>query len=82
MEISEAAKDVLLKEGYDPSYGARPMRRAIQRLIQDPLSLKLLQGDYLPGDTVLVDADGSDSAKLKFERRPAPVLVESELVHA
>jgi ATP-dependent Clp protease ATP-binding subunit ClpA len=82
MEISEGAKDVLLKDGYDPNYGARPMRRAIQRLIQDPLSLKLLAGDYLPGDTVIVDAD--EAGKLTFGRREAPVVVveENELSHA
>jgi ATP-dependent Clp protease ATP-binding subunit ClpB len=82
MEIAEKAKDALLKEGYDPNYGARPMRRAIQRLIQDPLSLKLLAGEYLPGDTVLVDAD--EQGKLTFGKRPAPEPVESEseLTHA
>jgi ATP-dependent Clp protease ATP-binding subunit ClpB len=80
MKVSEAAKDVLLKDGFDPAYGARPMKRAIQRLIQDPLSLKLLQGDYATGDTVVVDAaDG----KLKFDREPAPAPVEEgELTHA
>jgi ATP-dependent Clp protease ATP-binding subunit ClpB len=81
MEVSEAAKDALLKDGYDPNYGARPMRRAIQRLIQDPLSLKLLAGEYLAGDTVLVDADAE--GKLTFGRRAAPAPVEeSELTHA
>jgi ATP-dependent Clp protease ATP-binding subunit ClpB len=83
IDISEAAKDALLKEGYDPNYGARPMRRAIQRLIQDPLSLKLLAGDYLAGDTVVVDADAE--GKLTFGRIPAPEVpteVESELAHA
>jgi ATP-dependent Clp protease ATP-binding subunit ClpB len=84
IEISAKAKDALLKEGYDPNYGARPMRRAIQRLIQDPLSLKLLAGDYLAGDTVLVDAD--DEGKLTFGRVAAPELPaeakESELSHA
>jgi ATP-dependent Clp protease ATP-binding subunit ClpB len=82
MEVSEGAKDVLLKDGYDPNYGARPMRRAIQRLIQDPLSLKLLAGDYLAGDTVIVDADAD--GKLTFGRRAAPVPVEeeTELSHA
>ncbi len=69
LEITDAAKDALLTEGYDAEYGARPMRRAIQRLIQDPLSLRLLEGDYVTGDTVLVDAaDG----KLTFGRRPGP----------
>ena len=46
LEITPAAKDVIISEGYDPQYGARPMRRAIQRLIQDPLALKLINGDF------------------------------------
>ena len=49
LEVTQGAKDVLMTEGYDPAYGARPMRRAIQRLIQDPLSLRLLNGDFSPG---------------------------------
>ena len=49
-------RNVLMAEGYDPAYGARPMRRAIQRLIQDPLALQLLEGDFLAGDTIVVDA--------------------------
>ena len=56
-------------------YGARPLRRAIQRLVQDPLSLRLLAGEYLAGETVIVDRDG-DAGKLKFEKLPAPELVE------
>ena len=57
LELTEAARELLIKEGYDPQYGARPMRRAIQRLIQDPLALKLLNGEFQDGDTVEVDAD-------------------------
>jgi ATP-dependent Clp protease ATP-binding subunit ClpA len=56
LEITPAAKNLLISEGYDPQYGARPMRRAIQRLIQDPLALKLISGEYLEGDTLVVDA--------------------------
>ncbi|HWQ57317.1 MAG TPA: ATP-dependent chaperone ClpB [Bryobacteraceae bacterium] len=55
LEVTAAAKDQLVAEGYDPQYGARPMRRAIQRMIQDPLALKLLSGEFVSGDTVLVD---------------------------
>ncbi|HEY3839187.1 MAG TPA: ATP-dependent chaperone ClpB [Bryobacteraceae bacterium] len=57
LEVTAAAKDVLMADGFDPSYGARPMKRSIQRLIQDPLALQLLEGKFLAGDTVLVDAD-------------------------
>jgi ATP-dependent Clp protease ATP-binding subunit ClpA len=81
LEITPAAKDVLLAEGYDPNYGARPMRRAIQRLIQDPLSLKLLASEYLTGDTIFVDAD-AEPGKLKFSKQTAAVVPESELVES
>ena len=57
-------------EGYDPAYGARPMRRSIQRLIQDPLALKLLAGEFLAGETILVDRD-VDTGKLKFSKQEA-----------
>ena len=57
IELTPAAKSLLLREGYDPAYGARPMKRAIQRLIQNPLALRILDGEVRPGETVLVDAD-------------------------
>ena len=56
LEVTEAAKEYLLKEGYDPAYGARPLRRAIQRLIENALSEELLRGKYQAGDLVRVDA--------------------------
>ena len=55
LEVTPAAKDLIIGEGYDPQFGARPMKRAIQRLVQDPLALKLLNGDFADGDTVLAD---------------------------
>jgi ATP-dependent Clp protease ATP-binding subunit ClpB len=61
LEVTQAAKDLIVAEGFDPQYGARPMRRTIQRLIQDPLALKLLHGEFLEGDTVLVDKAASGS---------------------
>ena len=67
LEISPAATEVLLREGYDPAYGARPLRRTIQRLIQDPLALQILEGSVLPGDRVIVDRDGQKEA-MRFER--------------
>jgi ATP-dependent Clp protease ATP-binding subunit ClpB len=60
-----------MTDGYDPAYGARPMRRSIQRLVQDPLALKLLAGEFLAGETIVVDSDG-DGAKLKFEKQNVP----------
>jgi ATP-dependent Clp protease ATP-binding subunit ClpB len=56
LELLPAAADLLAREGYDPAYGARPLKRTIQRLIQDPLALQLLNGDFAEGDTVVVDA--------------------------
>jgi ATP-dependent Clp protease ATP-binding subunit ClpB len=67
LEVTAAARDLIISEGYDPHYGARPMRRAIQRLIQDPLALKLINGDFMEGDTVLVDA-GTQAGELQFTK--------------
>jgi ATP-dependent Clp protease ATP-binding subunit ClpB len=64
LEVTPAAKERIISEGYDPQYGARPMRRAIQRLIQDPLALRLLNGEFLEGETILVDAKGPESELL------------------
>jgi ATP-dependent Clp protease ATP-binding subunit ClpB len=68
IELTDAARDVLADAGYDPVYGARPLKRAIQRLVQNPLSKELLTGRFQPGDRVVVDA--SDGA-LVFEREAA-----------
>jgi ATP-dependent Clp protease ATP-binding subunit ClpB len=64
LEVTDAARNLLGREGYDPTFGARPLKRTIQRLVQDPLSLKLLQREVNDGDTVTVDADG-DAIVLK-----------------
>ena len=65
IELTDAARAYLAEEGYDPAYGARPLKRVIQRQVQDPLALALLQGDFCEGDRVRVDAlDG----RLTFER--------------
>jgi ATP-dependent Clp protease ATP-binding subunit ClpB len=71
LELSPAAYTLLLEEGYDPAYGARPLRRTIQRLIQDPLALQILEGKVLPGDRIRVDRDGRKDA-MRFERKAAP----------
>jgi ATP-dependent Clp protease ATP-binding subunit ClpB len=70
LEMTPAAQELLLREGYDPAYGARPLRRTIQRLIQDPLAMQILEGRILPGDHVRVDRDGQKDA-MKFERTKA-----------
>ncbi len=66
LELSDAAKDLLFAEGFDPNFGARPLKRAIQKLVQDPLALKILDGEVLHGDHVIVDAD-KRAGKMKFE---------------
>ena len=67
LELTPAANELLLSEGYDPSFGARPLRRTIQRLIQDPLALQILEGAILPGDHVRVDREGKKDV-MHFER--------------
>src|SRR6266576_3521315 len=70
LELTPAAKELLLQQGYEPAYGARPLRRTIQRLIQDPLALQILEGAVLPGDHVRVDRHGQRDA-MRFERAPS-----------
>jgi len=70
LELTAAAKELLLREGYDPAYGARPLRRTLQRLVQDPLAMQILEGAVLPGEHVRVDRDGSKES-MRFERVPA-----------
>ncbi|HEX6212189.1 MAG TPA: ATP-dependent chaperone ClpB [Methylomirabilota bacterium] len=57
LEVSDAAKALLGREGYDPTFGARPLKRTIQRLVQDPLALKLLEREFVEGDTVVADVE-------------------------
>jgi ATP-dependent Clp protease ATP-binding subunit ClpB len=69
IELTDEAKALLAEEGYDPAYGARPLKRVIQRQVQDPLALRLLQGEFCEGDRVRVDArDGH----LTFEHMATP----------
>jgi ATP-dependent Clp protease ATP-binding subunit ClpB len=65
VELTDPARDLLGDLGYDPAYGARPLKRVISKRLVDPLALGLLKGDFAAGDTVLVDADGGD---LRFDR--------------
>src|SRR5204862_3986204 len=67
LELADEAKEVLAEAGWDPTYGARPLKRAIQRMVENPLALRLLEGDFGDGDTIRIDArDG----ELEFERAP------------
>jgi ATP-dependent Clp protease ATP-binding subunit ClpB len=67
IELTPAARKQIFTSGYDRAYGARPLKRAIQRLIQDPLALKLLNGDFQDGDTIEVDAEPAAS-ELTFQK--------------
>jgi len=75
LEISPEAKDIIAQEGHDPAYGARPLKRAIQRMVQDPLALKLLEVEIGEGMVVRV-APGDTPGTLSFdlESRNGPVL--------
>jgi ATP-dependent Clp protease ATP-binding subunit ClpB len=63
LELTATAKDLLLREGYDPNFGARPLKRSIQRLVQDPLAVKILHDEVHQGDRVVVDVE---DGKMKF----------------
>ncbi|HEY2370989.1 MAG TPA: AAA family ATPase [Gaiellaceae bacterium] len=67
LELTDAAKEALADAGWDPAYGARPLKRAIQRLVENPLALRLLEGDFGDGDTIRVDAQNGDLAFQKVE---------------
>jgi ATP-dependent Clp protease ATP-binding subunit ClpB len=68
VELTEAAKSFLVSEGYDPMYGARPLKRTIQRRILDPLAMRVLEGEFKEGDRIAVDVDANG---LAFEKRQA-----------
>jgi len=72
LELTDRAEEVLAEAGWDPAYGARPLKRAIQRLLENPLALRLLEGDFVDGDTIRADAQNGE---LVFERAEAPVAV-------
>jgi ATP-dependent Clp protease ATP-binding subunit ClpB len=73
--VTDRAKDLLAEEGYDPVYGARPLKRTIQRLLQDPLAMRILEGEFHEGDTIKVDAKGNE---LRLTRVPGLVAVPAE----
>src|SRR5438876_7961926 len=75
LDVTPAAKQLFVAEGYDPVYGARPLKRAIQRLLQNPLALAVLEGRYGEGDRIRVDR-AKDGTHLAFERIPAAAAPE------
>ena len=73
LELTEAALDKLGEAGFDPVYGARPLKRAIQQAVENPLSKKILSGEFVPGDVILVDVSGGELGFRKSERKAALV---------
>jgi len=74
LEVSPAAREYLAEVGYDPDFGARPLKRAIQRELQDPLAMKLLAGEFQEGEMIYVDR-GSEG--LTFTAQIIPEVVEA-----
>ena len=72
LELTDAAKETLAEAGWDPAYGARPLKRAIQRLVENPLALRLLEGDFADGDTIRLDAEDGEP---RFEKVGAATAV-------
>jgi ATP-dependent Clp protease ATP-binding subunit ClpA len=70
LEVTDAARTFVAREGYDPVYGARPLRRAIQRLIENPLAKRILAGDFPPGSGVRVDVSGNELTFQAVDGRP------------
>jgi ATP-dependent Clp protease ATP-binding subunit ClpB len=68
LDLTDAAKETLAEAGWDPTYGARPLKRAIQRLLENPLALRLLEGEFSEGDTIRADASDGE---LAFEKAGA-----------
>ena len=74
LELTDAAKDALAEAGWDPAYGARPLKRAIQRLVENPLALRLLEGEFADGDAIRVDAHDGELAFEKAGNREVTIV--------
>jgi ATP-dependent Clp protease ATP-binding subunit ClpB len=74
LELTAAATEAIADAGWDPTYGARPLKRAIQRLLENRLALRLLEGDFVAGETIRADAQNSD---LVFTKAAAPATTSS-----
>ncbi len=69
VEVTQAAKEFIAEQGYDPKFGARPLARAIRRYVENPLSSRIIGGDFDPDDTVVVDRNGDGGEELTFEKK-------------
>ena len=79
VELSPAARTWLAEEGYDPAFGARPLQRALQKYIESPLSVKILQGEFTEGDTVIVDFLPDEGVVFRPPEDSTPVEIEEEV---
>jgi len=79
IELTQVAREWLAKEGYDPEFGARPLRRTLQRKVESPLSRKLLAKEFQSGDVVIVDADEKEGIVFhkKVNAEPAAIAIET-----
>jgi len=81
VDLTAKAREWLAETGYDPVFGARPLKRALQKFIESPLSVKLLEGEFVAGDTVKVDVDAEDNVVFELKKR-APKKSKTEKVDA
>jgi ATP-dependent Clp protease ATP-binding subunit ClpC len=80
IDLSDAVKSLLVDKGYDPNMGARPLRRAVQRYIEDPLSEEMLEGKFHEGDAIMADIDPEDAEKIVFKKIVKKESKKKELV--
>jgi ATP-dependent Clp protease ATP-binding subunit ClpC len=79
VEVTDSARTWLAQQGYDPVFGARPLRRALQKHIESSLSVKILQGEFNEGDTVVVDFDEGEGVVFRQPGKSAEVHIEEEV---
>ena len=79
VELTDAARKWLAREGFDPAFGARPLRRALQKYVESPLSVKILQGEFADGDTVTVDYEQEQGVVFRRTRPGTPVELTEEV---
>jgi len=79
VQLSEVARTWLSEEGYDPTFGARPLRRALQKHIESPLSVKILQGEFKEGDTIIVDHDEEEGIVFQRFDKGTPIEIKDEV---
>jgi ATP-dependent Clp protease ATP-binding subunit ClpC len=79
VELTAAAREWLAREGYDPAFGARPLRRALQRHVESPLSVKILQGEFKEGETVIVDFQEQEGVVFRRPDEGTAVRIEEEV---